>query len=459
MQLSAWLPLAVLSAAAACGAATLPRYGGTLRVEMRAAPPAFDPGAQDAASLVSLVFETLVRIDAAGAPQPWLALSWQHDAAAKRWQFNLRPGVKFHDGSPLTAAAVAASLQPVLPGVSVTAAGDAVTIRASRPLPDLLIDLAQAGLIFGRNSEGGFTGTGPFRLTAFEAGRRATFSANQDYWGGRPFLDAIDVQLGRGPRDQLADLELGKADVVEAGPTDVRRASEHGRTIWSSSAASLIALLFPPPLPGRTGDARVREALALSIDRAAMHTVLLQKQGEITAALLPQWISGYAFAFPAAPDLPRARTLASALPPAARTLTLTYDSAMRAGRSLADRVAVNARDAGLNVQVAPQNPHADVRLVEVRLDSLDPAQALAGLAAALGLQSPVTPAHAESGASPAALYEDERKLLEGCRAIPLFHLPILYGVAGRVRVYGTAPPITRLGDWRFGNVWLSGTAP
>ena len=127
---------------------------------------------------------------------------------------------------------------------------------------------------------------------------------------------------------------------------------------------------------------------------------------------------------------------------------------MRAARSLAERLAVNARDAGLAVQVSPQNPRADVRLVEVRLRSLDPAQALAGLAAALGLAAPAVPA----APSPAALYESENKLLEGFRAIPLFQLPLLYGAARRVRVYAP-PPITRLGDWRFDNVWLSGTAP
>ena len=183
-----------------------------------------------------------------------------------------------------------------------------------------------------------------------------------------------------------------------------------------------------------------------------MHTVLLQKQGEVSAALLPQWISGYAFAFPTAPDLPRARALANALPPAARTLTLTYDPSLRVARSLAERVAVNARDAGLAVQVSPQNPRADVRLVEIRLASLDPEQALAGLAAALGLETPA------AAASPAALYESERKLLDGYRAVPLFHLPVLYGAASRVRVSASSP-ITHLGDWRFDNVWLSGTAP
>jgi ABC-type transport system substrate-binding protein len=342
----------------------------------------------------------------------------------------------------LTAATVVAALEAALPGVTISATAaagnvDAVIIRANHPMPDLLLDLAHNGWL----------DTGPFRQTAFEPGQRAEFAANDDYWGGRPFLDAINVQFGRGLRDQLADLELGKADVVEAGPADLHRASSHGRTIWSSAAVSLVALAFNP-----APDARPREALALSIDRAAMHAVLLQKQGEPTAALLPQWISGYAFLFPTAQDLPRARTLANDLPPAARALTLTYDPAMRAARPLAERVAVNARDAGINVQVSPQNPHADVRLVEVRLASLDPEHALAALAAALGL-----PAPAGSG-SAAALYESERKLLEDFRAVPLFQLPVLYAASSRVRVY-TGPPVTRLGDWRFENLWLSGTAP
>ena len=426
MRLTAWLPLAVLSALTVCGAATRPRYGGTLRVEMRATP------------LASLVFEPLVRLDDAGTPQSCLAISWQHDAAAKHWQFTLRPGVKLQDGSPLTAAAVVASLQAALPGLTIAAVGDAViSIHASHPLPDLLLDLAHDGSL----------ATGPFRPTSFDPGQRTTFAANEDYWGGRPFLDTIDVQLGRSLRDQLVDLELGKADIVEVAPTDLRRASDHGRTIWASAAVSLIALLFTPG-----EDPRLREALALSIDRAAMHTVLLQKQGEVTAALLPQWISGYAFAFSTAPDLPRSHSLANALPPAARTLTLTYDPAMRSARSLAERVAVNARDVGVIVQVSPQNSRAGVRLVEVRLVSPDPAQALTGLAAALGLEAP------GQTESLAALYESEHKLLEGFRAIPLFQLPVLYGVASRVRAHGSQP-ITKLGDWRFDNVWLSGTAP
>lgn len=435
MRLTAWLPLAI-SALALCGAATRPHYGGTLRVEMRAGQP-------DSGPLRALVSETLARLNAVGTPQPWLALSWQHDPAEKRWQFSLRPGVRLHDGSALTPAAVAATLEAALPDVTIasTAVGDnaGVSVRAGDPMPALLLDLAGNGWL----------DTGPFRVAGFESGRHATFAANQDYWGGRPFLDAIDVQFGRSLRDQLADLELGKADVVEIGPTDLRRAADRGLAVWHSAGVNLIALEFTA---GHANDARLREALALSIDRGAMHSVLLQKQGEVSAALLPQWLSGYAFAFPSAPDLARARALVAALPPAARTATLSYDPAMRAARSLAERIAVNARDAGLAVQASPQNAQADVRLVEARVASLDPEQALAGLAAALGLPSP-TPATSAAG-----LYESERKLLDDFRVIPLFHLPVYYGVSGKVRVF-TGPPVTRLGDWDFGGVWLAVTPP
>src|ERR1019366_745581 len=66
---------------------------------------------------------------------------------------------------------------PALPG-SILAAR-----RHRATLADLLLELAHNGWL----------GTGPFRVTALDPGRRATFAANEDYWGGRPFLDAIDV--------------------------------------------------------------------------------------------------------------------------------------------------------------------------------------------------------------------------------------------------------------------------
>jgi len=89
---SAFLALAILKAE------NRPRYGGTLRVEMSATLNNLDPAEIPAdpvileakARLVPAVFETLVRLDESGKPQPWLATSWAHDVAGKRWVFTPR---------------------------------------------------------------------------------------------------------------------------------------------------------------------------------------------------------------------------------------------------------------------------------------------------------------------------------------------------------------------------------
>ena len=281
--------------------------------------------------------------------------------------------------------------------------------------------------------------SGDFQITRWEPGRRAVFAAAENAPGGRPFVDAVEIDLARPYRDQALDLELGKADLVEAGPAETRRF----RRTWSSAPVRLVALVFG----ARIQDVRVREALALSVDRAAIHTVLLQRQGEISGGLLPQWLSGYAFLFPAAQDAARARTILNGITPASRSLSLGYDTNEPQSRAIAERIAVTARDVGLLVSVTPQWASADAWLAQVRLGSADPAVALAGVAAALNLGEPA------KGSGIEALYAAERALLEGYRAVPLFYLPEVWGVGPRVRTW-QVPAIDRDGAWRLGNVWL-----
>jgi ABC-type transport system substrate-binding protein len=278
-----------------------------------------------------------------------------------------------------------------------------------------------------------------FTIARWEAGRRAVYEADENAPGGRPYLDGVEITVGRSLWDQSNDLELGRADVVELGPAELRRQAA-GRKIWSSSPVRVLALVFA----ARFDDARVREALALAVDRSAIHGVLLQRQGEISGALVPQWISGYAFLFSTAVDLRRAVALA----PGARPITLGVSGPSM--RAIAERIALNARDAGLRVSVVPQPESADVRLVEVRVASADPWRALAGLAASLGLPEP---ARCDS---PDACYAAERALIEGFRVIPLIHLPDAYGVGPAVR--GPAG-VTALGEWRFENLWLESGRP
>lgn len=282
-----------------------------------------------------------------------------------------------------------------------------------------------------------------FSITRWEAGRRAVYAADENAPGGRPFLDNVEVELARTPRDQAIDLDVGKAEMIEIPPGEARR-QPAGRRTWVSQPVRVLLLAFG----ARVDDPRAREALALAVDRAAIFNVLLQRQGEISGALLPQWLSGFAFAFHAASDSARARGLAASVPAPARSFSIGVEDA--ALRPIAERIALNARDAGLAVTLVSQAGAADVRLLEVRIAAADPAHALAAIAATLGLPAP---ARADS---PDALYNAERGLLEGFRVVPLFHLADVYGVAARVK---GGPGISPLGEWRLENVWLEGGRP
>jgi ABC-type transport system substrate-binding protein len=403
---------------------------------MQARLAALDP-AEFAAheNLAALAFERLVSWNALAQPEPALAVTWRHDAEFKRWEFQLRPGVKFHDGSPLTAATAAAALERL----GAVAMGETLVIRSDQSAPKLLELLAGAGQsIWKRSAEGALVGTGPFRLLTWDPGRRAVFAADDNYWGGRAYLDAVEVEMGRSSRDQALDFDLNKADIIELAPGDVRRAQQSGKKVWTSAPLDLVALVFDPAV-----DERVREAVALSIDRATIQNVLLQRQGAAAGGLLPQWLSGYAFLFPDARDLGRARQAASH---ASAPLTITYDPQDATVRSIGERIAVNAHEAGVTIRPVAASQIASARLARVRIASPDAVQALLAIGAPLGSAAP---------ASFATPYDLECSLLQGGRIVPLFHLPEIYGLSARVRNW-TA---TRWGEWKLDSVWLSADKP
>ncbi len=438
-------------------AATRPHYGGTLRLEMRARLASLDPrewpsdstGAAAADRLASLIFERLVTVNENGRVQPALAVSWQYDAESKRWQFRLRPGVKFHDGTPLTPDRAAAALQPLLgEGRLVRASGEWLVIQSLQSMPDLPAELARGRHFIFRVTSEGLAGTGAFRIAEWQPRRRLLLAANEDCWAGRPFLDSIAVEMGVHASEQLIHLELGKADLVELSPDQVRRASQSGARTWSSAPAELLALVFALRRPA-VQEVRLRRAVALSIDRGSIVKVLLQNQGEVAGGLLPQWLSGYAFLFPSGSDVERAKQLRSGLS-AAAPLALVYDSDDALARAVAERVAVNARAVGIPVQVSGAGSaapaEADVRLIRLRLASTDPRAALESLLASLGEPESLPPA----GAAPEQLYAAERTLVESFRVVPLAHLAETYGLGPQVKNWMPR----RWGGWRLEALWL-----
>ena len=443
MRRIAFLLLAAASLLATAEAATRPRYGGTLRVMMQAAPSALEipAGASpadywDMARIMAMVSDTLVRVDAAGRPLPALATAWQSELNGKRWQFTLRRGVRFQDGSAASPAAIAKILGDLRSDWTVRAAGDVLTIESDTPMLSLAAELAlPRHAIVKRNADGLPIGTGAFRIAEFQPGRLIKLAANEDCWSGRPFLDAIEVDLGRSLRDQANALELGKADLVEAPP----QPGTSGR-VRASLPVELMAIVFPPNTRGQ--DVRLRDALALTINRKPIQSVLLRGAGEPTGAILPNWMTGYNAVFPSQANVQRARAvLADSRQPA---LTLSYDPRDPQAQLIAERIALNAREAGITVQVSLSGV-PDLTMVRVVLPSPDPATSLREAARALGLAQPVI-----HGNSVDELYGMERSLLDGHSVIPLFHLPVASAAGPRVRDWEP----DREGGWNLSEAWL-----
>jgi len=466
-----------------------PNYGGALRLELQVTKISLDPrewktgsvAAAENGKLAALVYDRLITLDDYGRFQPTLATEWSHDALSKNWQFKLRPGVKFSDGSPLTSKDVATALQSLLPaGLQISPIENGVVIRALHPVSDLLEQLASGRyFIFRTQSDGTLLGTGPFVLAENVPAAPAEanlsvlrpahlkFLANGDSWAGRPFLDSIEVTLGDPALRQILNLQVGRADIIDIPPDLVRKARQDNLRVWSSPPATLLALRFDDA-QSAAFDPQLREALDLALDRDTMANVLLQRQALPATALLPQWLSGYAFLFGIPMNLERAKQIRSGLPAnvagGADPIHLRVDAAGDLMKLLGERVAVNARQANISIQplshpltssanVASSSPAAGLHLFAWHYDSLSPRAELLALARYLHSESGV--ASPSDTPDPEKLYAEERRVLEERQVLPLLLLPDYVGIAPAVRNWTAAPS----GEWRLADVWLDSGEP
>ena len=242
----------------------------------------------------------------------------------------------------------------------------------------------------------------------------------------------------------MLDLQLGNADVIEIAPEQALRMQQEGRRVISSAPMELLALRFNLNRPAAQ-DEQVRRVIARAIDRNSIYTVLLQRAGEASAGLLPQWMSGYSFLF--SPVQPAALRPLRPLP----TFILNYDFADMLAKSVAERIAVNVRQAGVSMQAVGENigvrgANGEAWLARMRVDSTDASTALLHLAAQMSADK----SKIGSPSTPEQLFRAESALLEDASIIPLAHLPETYGLSPRVRNW--AAPIA--GGWPLADVWL-----
>lgn len=453
MRRFAWQLLAVSSLVCIglANAATRPQYGGTLRVMTRMSLSSLDPS--DASQpdsifrgdLDRLLFDTLVTIDDFGRIQPALAISWKAQAGNRAWEFTIRPDVKFDDGSPLTPTAVATSLRAVNPRWGVSALADSVLIETDAPEPLLPAQLAEPRYSIVKRTPARILVTGPFHMTDWQSGKSISMDANEDYWAGRPFVNTIEIAFGKTYRDQSFALQLGRTDVTEIPLEEARRSLAEARGTMQSAPIQLMALVFSRD-PASAEERKLRDVLSLSIDRNAIRNVLLQGNGEPSGAILPNWMSGYAFVFPST-DIEKAHQLrldARQTP----MWALKYDSSDPLSRLVAERVSLNAKEVGINLQPAVNG--SDLRLVIIALSSINGPTALSDIAASLGLPAPAIKSDGLE-----SLYEAEAGLLDTKRVIPLFHLPVSYAVGPMVKNW----QVRRDGTRDLGDAWLSPEKP
>jgi len=418
--------LALTGFSTIAAARTRPRYGGTLRVET-----SVDPWQRPNGLARRLVLDGLTSLDPDGTVRPALATDWESENANHRWQFHLRPGVHFHDGSPLTTIAVVASLNAACPSncpwTTIHATGSAVIFTADGPTPNLPALLAGDDFLIALtiSSDGktpnGATGTGPFQVNGFNNGVLSLI-ANDTCWQGRPFVDSIEIRTRRSTSDQWLDLTAGRADVVEVPAEETRPARQQHLVIIASQPVELLALQISDS--GPLANSNLRAAIAQAIDRNSLANVIFQKEGQVTAGLLPQSLSGYSFLFPGERDLAKAQQLRGGITPPPLSLRIESDSAMQL---VGQRIALNLREAGFNAQInAPTSQRPDLALRRISIQTAEPAAVIEQILRAQDHPAPID-------ADPTAEYKAEREFLDRRTLVPLLYLPRAYALSPRVR--------------------------
>jgi ABC-type transport system substrate-binding protein len=466
----------LLALATAAVASSRPRYGGTVRILLHERFNSLDPLGDDdhpAARdrIAGLLFDTLTATDTQGNVHPRLASSWRSESGDRIWYFNLRLA-NFQDGTVVTAPDVVASLTRKSQGWQVRAV-DQQTVRIELPvplphMPDLLA-LSRFSIV-KRTSDNTLIGSGPYKVSEWQAGERLVLSANDDYWGGRPYPDSIEFQLGASLRDQLLQRQLGQYSAADLTVDQLRSLEETKQNIELSRASDLLVLVFLQPdaapgggKPGRTPvDPRVREALAEAINRAAINNVILQKRGTPASGILPQWLTGYEFLFPGAMNLERAKELHAEAAGLViiKPIALAYDFSDPVAKLVAERIAVDAREAGIVVQPfgephvanksARNGMNADAVLLRVPVESVQPAVALAAALDDMGMgdptSAPLTATRLED------VFELESRALADFRVIPVAHVSEAVWLNSNVHNWLEGPT----GRWSLDQLWTEG---
>jgi peptide/nickel transport system substrate-binding protein len=266
------------------------------------------------------LYDTLTRWDAALKLHPGLATSWK-TVSDTVWEFALRPGVKFHDGAPLTAEDVKATLERLMtPGKTLYQASFATvssvdvmgphTIRVTTRHPDSLLPVRMAQMgsqiipaRFARSDAGGVElarkpiGTGAYKLVEWVKDDRVVMEVNRDWWGWEGKPPKIERVVWKPIPDDFARvsaLERGEVDLITNVPPEQVKGIRDGQGTRIVTTPSTRTVIFSmnasqPPL----SDKRVRQALHYAVDAPSIVRNLFAGQGKLMSGMLADTDFGY----------------------------------------------------------------------------------------------------------------------------------------------------------------------
>ena len=317
-----------------CPAGGLASTGG-LTIAVQDNPPLLDPlrlTTNVAFRVAENVYDALVRIDhATGRLSPALATAWRQTSPTA-WEIDLRSGVRFHDGTEMTAEDVAFSFGPQrmrtagLPSqgisrqffstISAVEPVSRYTLRIALTMPDPLLEHRLAGwgaqiickAAFERSGDWDRWGlmpiaTGPYRVETVRTGEFIRLVAHDDYWGGRPPYRSLTFRVLPEGAARLSALAAGDVHIMtEVAPDQIAGIRSVPGLDVVGGAVNNVRVLNFGTLGGPLADVRLRRALSLAIDRELLVQALLG--GLVQVPVGYQW-PAYGDMFVA--DFPRPR--------------------------------------------------------------------------------------------------------------------------------------------------------
>ncbi len=258
------------------------------------------------------IYESLLSRGTDGSLQPRLATEYK-SINDTTWEFKLRQGVKFQDGTPFNAEAVKFSIERLKdpatkgPGAYIVTmikeikVIDEYTVQliTDKPFSPLPAHLAHpvAAMVSPQGAKGDLgknpVGTGPFKLKEWKAGDSVTLVANPDYWGGKPKLETVVLRVIPEAGTQLVELKAGTVDLFSGVQPEKfdEIANDKQLTATKFLGWGTFYLTFNTK-EGPTANPEVRKAIAQAIDRKGMVDTLRAGMAELANSMIPKTVFG-----------------------------------------------------------------------------------------------------------------------------------------------------------------------